>query len=306
MIKPKPLHPGETIGVIAPAGPVEPKELSDGIQHLESLGFSTLIGPSVYRSRSYLAGSDQDRINDLVEIYRNPEIKAIMAARGGYGTLRLLPFLDPELFLQNPKIVVGSSDLTFLLFFLLKQCGMISIHGPMVGPNFGRKTSSKTDEFFLKVVSSVSEGDSLVYPPVQVLKRGNAEGVLTGGCLSMVCASIGTPFEVDTKGTILFLEDIDERPYRIDRMLTYLKIAGKLEGVKGIIFGTMEKCHPLQDEPYTLIDVLKDCLSDFEGPILFGFPSGHGDLNLAIPIGVRAYLDGATGELQLLERGVEE
>jgi len=214
MIKPKPLQPGETIGVIAPAGPVEPEELSDGIQHLEALGFKTLIGPSVYRSQRYLAGSDQERINDLLEIYRNPEVKAIVAARGGYGTLRLIPYLEPELFLQNPKIVVGSSDLTFLLLFLLKRCGIVSIHGPMVGPSFGRKPSSKTDEFFLKVVSLDSKGDSLIYPPVQVLNKGTAEGILTGGCLSMVCASIGTPFEVDTKGAILFLEDVDERPYR--------------------------------------------------------------------------------------------
>ncbi len=306
MINPPPLKPGDTLGVFAPAGPVDGQELTQGIQRLESLGFKVKLGKSVYQSLRYLAGTDQERVQDFLELYQDPEIRGLVAARGGYGTLRMIPFLEPQLFIQNPKVVVGSSDLTFLLLFLLKQCELVSFHGPMVGPNFGRKPSKTTDEFFLRNLFAEYTKTPCTYPVAKVLKKGVVEGVLTGGCLSLLCQSISTPFEVETEGSVLFLEDIDESPYRIDRMLTYLKAVGKFEGVKGIIFGTMEKCHPLPGEAYKLQEVLLDCLDDFPGPILYGFPSGHGEHNVTLPLGVRVGLDGNHGELKLLERGTLE
>jgi muramoyltetrapeptide carboxypeptidase len=212
--------------------------------------------------------------------------------------------LTPHPFLQDPKIVVGSSDLTFLLLYLLSQCGLGAFHGPMVAPNFGHVPSPLTDDFFLKVLSPRMSDQTLAYPSVEVLKDGVGEGVLTGGCLSMVCESIGTTFEIQTEGHILFLEDIQEPPFRIDRMINYLKAAGKLKGVRGIIFGKMEQCHPLPEAGYTLQEVLLDSLIDFEGPILYGFPSGHGADNVTLPFGVRVLVDGKTGGVTLLEPAV--
>ncbi len=304
MVKPRALRPGDTIGIVAPAGPVDPGKLSDGIKRLESLGFKTLLGESVYRSYRYLAGHDQERLGDLVGVYQKPEVRAVIAARGGYGTLRLIPHLTPRLFLQDPKIVVGSSDLTFLLLYLLKQCGLVVFHGPMVAPNFGHVPSSLTDDFFLKVLSPRISDETLTYPSVEALKNGMGEGVLTGGCLSMVCGSIGTPFEIETEGHVLFLEDTNEPPFRIDRVLNYLKATGKLKGIRGIIFGKMDRCHPSQEAGYTLQEVLLDSLTDFKGPILYGFPSGHGGDNVTLPFGLRVSVDGKRGRVILLEQAV--
>jgi len=303
MIKPHPLKRGDTIGIVSPAGPVEKEELTLGVQRLESHGFKILLGKSVFHSFRYLAGTDEERVKDFIDIYQNPEVRAVVAARGGYGTLRLIPFLKPEVFIQEPKFVMGSSDLTFLLLFLLKQCQMVCFYGPMVAPNFCRKVSSLTKEYFLRNIFSNQAEIPFSYPLVEILRKGKTEGVLTGGCLSLICQSIGTPFEIETEDRVLFLEDVEEAPYRVDRMLTYLKSVGKLKGVKGMIFGTMENCQAIPGSSYHLKDVLLDCLKDFPGPILYGFPSGHGQHNVTLPLGVKVGLDGDNGELNLLERG---
>jgi muramoyltetrapeptide carboxypeptidase len=300
--KPPALRKGDLIGVVAPAGAVKTDDLNAGISRLEELGYRILVGRSLHRAARYLAGRDADRAADVMAMFENPDVRAVVAARGGYGTSRVIPLLDPKIIKRSPKIFVGSSDLTLLLHFLRAVCGFVTFHGPMVSPNFGKYSSPTTNESFVRILGAIEPPGRYDVRGVTVLKGGSAEGVLTGGCLSLVCQTIGTPYEIRTDGAIVFLEDINEPPYRIDRMLTYLKQLGKFETARAVIFGPMPDCHPAPHESYTIHDVIRDVLGDLQCPILADFPSGHGGTNVTLPFGVRAAVDGAT--LSLLEAPV--
>jgi muramoyltetrapeptide carboxypeptidase len=300
--KPPALRKGDLIGVVAPAGVVKADDLGNGVRRLEELGFRVALGRSLYQSARYLAGRDQDRAADLAEMFANPEVKAVVAARGGYGTSRIIPLLDAKVLARSPKIFVGSSDLTLLLHFLRSACRLVTFHGPMVSPNFGKYSSPTTNGEFIRILGATTPPGPIDVTGVKVLKGGSGEGVLTGGCLSLVCQTIGTPYEIQTEDAILFLEDINEPPYRIDRMLTYLKQVGKFDGVRAVVFGLMPDCHPSPQELYTLEDVIRDVLADLPCPILYDFPSGHGGTNVTLPFGVRAAVEGAT--LSILEAPV--
>jgi muramoyltetrapeptide carboxypeptidase len=300
--KPPALKKGDLIGVVAPAGVVKTEDLGNGVRRLEELGFRVALGRSLYQSARYLAGRDQDRAADLAEMFANPEVKAVVAARGGYGTSRVIPLLDAKALARSPKIFVGSSDLTLLLHFLRSACRLVTFHGPMVSPNFGKYSSPTTNGEFVRILGATTPPGPIDVTGVKVLKGGSGEGVLTGGCLSLVCQTIGTPYEIQTEDAILFLEDINEPPYRIDRMLTYLKQVGKFDGVRAVVFGLMPDCHPSPQELYTLEDVIRDVLADLPCPILYDFPSGHGGTNVTLPFGVRAAVEGAT--LSILEAPV--
>jgi muramoyltetrapeptide carboxypeptidase len=300
--KPPALRKGDLIGVVAPAGVVKTEDLGNGVRRLEELGFRVALGRSLYQSARYLAGRDQDRAADLAEMFANPEVKAVVAARGGYGTSRVIPLLDAKALARSPKIFVGSSDLTLLLHFLRSACRLVTFHGPMVSPNFGKYSSPTTNGEFIRILGATTPPGPIDVTGVKVLKGGSGEGVLTGGCLSLVCQTIGTPYEIQTEDAILFLEDINEPPYRIDRMLTYLKQVGKFDGVRAVVFGLMPDCHPSPQELYTLEDVIRDVLADLPCPILYDFPSGHGGTNVTLPFGVRAAVEGAT--LSILEAPV--
>ena len=304
MRKPKALRKGDVIGVIAPAGIVDPSELSEGIKNLEDLGFRVVAGRHVNEQYRYMAGTNDERVQDLHEMFSNTEVTAILCARGGYGSMRLLPLLDRSLLSACPKIVIGSSDVTALLLYIVDQLGFVSFHGPMVAPNFGRQKSDLTTQGFLQSVCQTDTKAPLEYGDMQTLRGGTTEGKLVGGNLSMVCALLGTPYEPNTRDSVLFLEDINEPPYRVDRMLTQLKLAGKLEGVRGVVFGKMVNCNPRADEKYTLEDVFLDVLGPFKGPILYGLPAGHGGEQVTVPLGVQARLDGERGVLTVLEDGV--
>lgn len=300
--KPAALRKGDLIGVVAPAGVVKPDDLAAGGRRLEELGFRVRLGRSVHRTARYLAGRDRERAADLTEMFTDPEVRAIVAARGGYGTSRVIPLLDPDLLSRHPKIFVGSSDLTLLLHFLRTSCRFVTFHGPMVSPNFGKYSSPTTNDTFIRVLGSTAAPGPFLLTGVKALKGGSAEGVLTGGCLTLVCQTIGTSYEIQTEDAILFLEDINEPPYRIDRMLTYLKQLGKFDAVRAVVFGLMPDCHPSPQELYTLEDVIRDVLGELSCPILFDFPSGHGGTNVTLPFGVRAAVEGAT--LSVLEAPV--
>ena len=300
--KPPALKKGDLIGVVAPAGVVKADDLGNGVRRLEELGFRVALGRSLYRSARYLAGRDEERAADLAEMFANPEVKAVVAARGGYGTSRIIPLLDAKALARSPKIFVGSSDLTLLLHFLWSACRLVTFHGPMVSPNFGKYSSPTTNGEFIRILGATTPPGPIDVTGVKVLKGGSGEGVLTGGCLSLVCQTIGTPYEIQTDDAILFLEDINEPPYRIDRMLTYLKQVGKFDGVRAVVFGLMPDCHPSSQELYTLEDVIRDVLADLPCPILYDFPSGHGGTNVTLPFGVRAAVEGAT--LSILEAPV--
>jgi len=300
--KPPALKKGDLIGVVAPAGVVKTEDLGNGVRRLEELGFRVALGRSLYQSARYLAGRDEERAADLAEMFANPEVKAVVAARGGYGTSRIIPLLDAKALARSPKIFVGSSDLTLLLHFLRSACRLVTFHGPMVSPNFGKYSSPTTNGEFVRILGATTPPGPIDVTGVKVLKGGSGEGVLTGGCLSLVCQTIGTPYEIQTEDAILFLEDINEPPYRIDRMLTYLKQVGKFDGVRAVVFGLMPDCHPSPQELYTLEDVIRDVLADLPCPILYDFPSGHGGTNVTLPFGVRAAVEGAT--LSILEAPV--
>lgn len=300
--KPPALKKGDLIGVVAPAGVVKTEDLGNGVRRLEEMGFRVALGRSLYRSARYLAGRDEERAADLADMFANPEVKAVVAARGGYGTSRIIPLLDAKALARSPKIFVGSSDLTLLLHFLRSACRLVTFHGPMVSPNFGKYSSPTTNGEFVRILGATTPPGPIDVTGVKVLKGGSGEGVLTGGCLSLVCQTIGTPYEIQTEDTILFLEDINEPPYRIDRMLTYLKQVGKFDGVRAVVFGLMPDCHPSPQELYTLEDVIRDVLADLPCPILYDFPSGHGGTNVTLPFGVRAAVEGST--LSILEAPV--
>ncbi len=286
MIKPPALKTGDTIGVVAPAGAIIPHELESGVKRLEGLGFRVKLGRSVRNVFRTMAGTDSERADDLLQMFSDPRIKAIVCARGGYGSARVIPHLDQDHIRKHPKVFVGSSDITALLLYLVQDCGLVAFHGPMVGPNFGKAPSPLTEEVFLRVLTQSGPAGPLRLPDVKVLKTGRSEGKLVGGCLSVLCSAMGTPFDLNTEDAILFLEDVKEPPYRIDRMLTQLKAAGKFRKVRGVLFGPMLDCWPQQGAGYDLEEIILDVLNDLQVPVLFGVPSGHGEHNITLPLGV--------------------
>jgi muramoyltetrapeptide carboxypeptidase len=290
VIKPKALKPGDTIGIVAPASNIKKDLLEQGCRELEGLGFKTYLRSDITSSYRYFSGTRERRLGEFLEMLRSPDIHAIFCARGGYGSGQLLRDIDPDVIRQNAKIVNGSSDITILLNWIVRA-GVVSFHGPMVATAIREGTSGYDRAVLLDLlqgrreVSFPTEGTS-------VLRSGLGEGRLTGGCLSLVVATLGTEHEIDTQDAMVFLEDADTKPYQIDRMITHLKQAGKFEGVRGVIFGEMLNCAQNANQGYTLQEVLLDLMREFAFPILFGFPTGHTSRpNVIVPIGVRARLD---------------
>jgi muramoyltetrapeptide carboxypeptidase len=297
--KPAPLRRGDVIGVVAPAGAVEEEKLQTGIRVLEDAGFRVQLGAAVRHKAGYLAGTDSARIADLHDMFRNPAVKAIIAARGGYGAGRLLPLIDLEVVRQHPTIFVGHSDLTYLLNDLLQRAELVTFHGPMItGLD---KQPQAADHLFAMLT-----GDRIRWHQAaqEVIQPGTAEGRLVGGCLSVIVATLGTPYTLDTRGCLLFLEDVNEKPYRVDRMLTQLRQAGMLDGVAGVIFGEMSGCVATKNERVSVRDVIAEAFASAAYPVAYGLPSGHGAGTLTLPFGVRARLAGE--RLTLLESAVAE
>jgi muramoyltetrapeptide carboxypeptidase len=304
MIKPPALRAGDTIGVVAPASNIKLDLLEQGCRELESLGFKTVFRPDIVSSFRYFSGTEERRREEFLEMLRSPDIHAVFCARGGYGSGHLLPRLDPELIRQHPKIISGASDITLLLN-IVERAGVVAFHGPMVATSIRQGQEGYNRTVLLDLLSA---GNQTRFPMdgTEILRPGIAEGRVTGGCLSPFLAALGTNAEIDTDDTILVLEDIDEKPYRIDRMLTQLKQAGKFENVRGVVFGEMLNCTQHVNQGYTLQDVLLDLLADFEFPILYGYPTGHTSRpNVIVPFGVRARLAlEKTPRFELLEPAV--
>ncbi len=301
-VKPKKLVQGDTVGVVAPAGPVNPKELERGLAIIRGMGFKTVLGEHLADRRGYLAGSDADRAGDVMAMFENPEVKALFCARGGYGVNRILPLLNSRTIRKNPKIVVGSSDITLFLLYLLQQCSLVPFHGPMVAGSFGCRPMKASKTQFRKILTG--QNVRLSAPQARELVPGKALGPLTGGCLTLLCRSLKTPYEVQTRGHILLIEDVNEPPYRIDGMLWQLKKAGKFKGVKGVLFGEMIDCHPPKGETGKIDDAILDVLGDEKFPILTNCPIGHGNEMWTLPLGIPATLDTGSRSLDLKKTGV--
>lgn len=291
ILLPAALREGDLIGLAAPASSFQQAALEEGIATLHALGFRVRTTPRIWQRYRYMAGEDAARAAELHSLFADPHIKAIFCCRGGYGALRLLPYLDARLIAANPKIFMGYSDLTTLLLYLYSQCRMAALHGPVVAGDL-RHTLAPAMQRQLK---GCLLGDlEAMQPPSQhlrgltVLRPGNAEGILVGGCLSLLVCALGTPYQPVLDGTLLFLEDRGERLYRMDRMLTHLKLSGALHGVRGLVFGRVERVAADQALPYAMEDIILDVLGDLDLPILYGFPAGHCDHPVTLPCGMRA------------------
>ncbi len=299
MRKPGLLRRGDLIGVIAPAAAVDATQVDSGVRVLEQLGYRVHVGASVFRQHGYLAGPDSERLADLQAMFVDPEVRAILTARGGYGSGRLLPRLDLDVVRNHPKIFVGYSDLTFLLAHFMERAGLVTFHGPMVS---GMAQSPDGAQRLLALLEGDRSGWNL--RGAEIVQPGTAEGVVVGGCLSVLVSMLGTPYDLDTAGRILFLEDVNEKPYRVDRMLTQLRHAGKLDGVVGVVFGEMAGCSADPNEAVTVRDVIAQAFATVSYPVVFGLPTGHGRGAATVPLGVRARLAGE--RLTLLESPLSE
>jgi muramoyltetrapeptide carboxypeptidase len=305
VIKPRGLRRGDTIGIVAAASNIKKDLLKQGCNELEDLGFKTYFRPDITSSFRYVAGPRERRLGEFLEMLKSPDIHAIFCARGGYGSGQLIPDIDADLIRANAKILNGSSDITILLNYF-DRAGVVSFHGPMVATTIRQGL----DGYDRTVLLDLLQGKKAVQFPIEgtsILRSGSGEGRLIGGCLSLVVATLGTKHEIDTQNAILVLEDDSTKPYQVDRMITHLKQAGKLESVCGIVFGEMLNCIQHVDQGYTLQEVVTDLLAEFSFPILYGFPTGHTSRpNVIVPFGVRARLDltSSAPRFELLESAV--
>lgn len=304
MIHPNRLKKGDTIGVIAPAGPPDQEQLEKGIQFLEKLGHHVKLGRNINEVHGYLAGTDEQRLNDFHDMVEDQTIKAIIFARGGYGTGRLADQIDYELITKNPKIIWGYSDITYLHTAVRQNTDLITFHGPMVASDMGKKDF---DPLSAKIFEQLYEPTTLTYSekisPLIEFAVGEAEGKLIGGNLSLLVSTLGTPYEIDTKNKLLLLEDIGEEPYRIDGMLNQLKGAGKLTDASGVILGDFAEAEPKLKSSLSLEQVFTDYFTNFTGPVLSGFKIGHCLPHFSVPLGANAKL--STKERALvIEQGV--
>jgi muramoyltetrapeptide carboxypeptidase len=309
ILKPQRLRPGALVGVVAPASQVNDSVNTErGVRYLESLGYRVMVGEHAGRRIGYLAGTDKQRVADLHTMFRHREVSAIFCLRGGYGTPRLLPFLDYAMIARNPKILAGFSDITALQLALLKKCGLVTFHGPMVAVEMAAGMDQRTEEMFWGMLSSPSRPPAIRFEsqPVSVLHRGTAEGRLIGGNLSLLVSLVGTPYLPRLEGGLLCIEDVNEEPYRIDRMLTHLRNAGVLGKVSGIISGNFLDCVPKDPSTpsLTVEEVLRECASATRVPFLANLPFGHSSSKLTLPVGVQARLRAGARVLEFLESPV--
>jgi muramoyltetrapeptide carboxypeptidase len=300
-LKPPALRSGDTVGIVAPASNIRRDLLEKGCGTLRQLGYRPFYFDSIFDQDWYFAGSVERRTRELEEMFEREEVRAILCARGGYGANYLLGPLDRSKIVSHPKIFVGYSDISTLLTCFADSAGLVTFHGPMVGKDFASENGVDLSSWEA-ATGGLAEWDisSRQNPGLEGLVDGLGEGVLYGGCLSLLVSSLGTAQEIRTAGTILFLEDINAKPYQVDRMLMQLKRAGKLDGVKGIVFGEMLGCVPTNDQGYTLEQVVLRIVGELGVPVAYGLRSGHVTAkNITLPIGVEAALHVNAGGVKL-------
>lgn len=306
--KPRPLRPGDLIRFVAPAGPVDKKLVDQTKTLFESMGYKVFVPEGIERKWMYLAGTDDQRVNELNEALRDPAARAVFACRGGYGLTRILDRVDYEALKKDPKIVAGYSDLTGLHLAIGLKCRLVTIHGPMPMyslANPGEEHRYANDLFWRLLRTGKYSDDpaaALTIPAPSPSERpkaltpGKATGRLTGGNLTLLAATAGTPYQMETRGRILFIEDTHEEGYSIDRMLSQLRLAGLLDGLAGVALGSFDGADGAE-----LAAIFRDYFAGKGYPVLTGFPVGHLPHNAALPYGVRAEIDADAGTLRLLE-----
>ncbi len=306
-IKPRALRAGDKVGIVAPASNIKRESLEQGCEALRRMGYEPFYFDSILERDLYFAGPVERRKWELEEMFRRDDIRALLCARGGYGSNYLPLTLDPQKIVLHPKILVGYSDITTLVCCVADSANFVTFHGPMVTKDFALDDGVDLDSW-TAAVGGAAGWEIGAESGARPLAAGEAEGILYGGCLSMLAASLGTKHEIRTDGTILFVEDVATKPYQIDRMLMQLKLAGKLDRVQGIVFGEMIDCRQGADQDYTLEEVVMRVVGDLKIPVAFGLRSGHvSRANITLPIGVRAHLAVGRGvELRILEAATEK
>jgi len=315
-VRPGRLNDGDTLGIIAPASaPSDPAIIDRAVEALESMGFRARLGPNARKRWGFLAGSDRERAADLMRMFKDPKVAGILCVRGGYGTARLLPRLDFDLIRRHPKVFMGYSDITALHCALQRRAGLLSFHGPMLTSDLLKDDCPAfTLEGWRRTVMSPAAPGSILQGyrgnSVSIVHRGRATGRLVGGNLSILCSTLGTPYEPRFRGNILFFEDLDEPPYRVDRMLTQLILGNRLSQVVGVAIGINRRCVDPKagkrgEYRQTLEDVFRERLRPLGIPVVAGLPFGHVRHNATLPVGGRAVLDAERGDLVICEPVVE-
>jgi muramoyltetrapeptide carboxypeptidase len=311
-IKPKRLVEGDTVALISPSSPIEAEGFEKALKNLADLGFKTKVGKSARARSGFLAGSDKERLDDLHKAFADREVKAIWCVRGGYGASRFLPDLDFKLIKKNPKILVGYSDITALHTAIHQNTGLVTFHGPVASSTYSVYAKTHVTSVLMKPsapykveLSPDNAAKESNLFKTETITKGKCRGRLIGGNLSLLAALAGSRFALqNTKGKILFIEDVGEQPYRIDRMLTQLRQTVNLQQLAGIALGVFEDCNPKDQSSQSLIGVLKDRLGDLKIPVIYGLSFGHIRDQFTLPIGIEAELDTETATMTFLETGV--
>jgi muramoyltetrapeptide carboxypeptidase len=308
VLKPPRIRPGDTIGVCAPASPPRTeRDLELGVRYLEHCGFRVKLGRNVLRKRGYLAGTDRERAADINTLFADRQVRAIFTVRGGYGSSRILPLLDYARIGRNPKPLVGYSDITALHFALFARTGLVGISGPMVASEMRRGLEPSLEERFWRLLMSGDVPDPLKASAKAAIapgRGGRVSGTLLGGNISLAASLVGTGYFPAPARPLYLFEEIDERPYRVNRMLQQMKLAGAFSSAAGVLLGDFTGCAPEKGKPsLSLREVFDDTFAGL--PLLSGIPYGHRDDSLPLPIGIRASADTAHGTLSFLESATE-
>ena len=320
-VRPAALRKGDTIAFVAPAGRLDRARMERARERLEAMGFTVKVPDNLYRTRGYLAGEDEARAAELMAAFRDPEVRAVFPGTGNYGTTRVLDRLDYESIRRNPKILIGFSDITGLHLAIQKRAGLVTFHSPnpMWGLGSEGNLSGFSAKYFWRALLGTDDLEAetaphdegytfdlpIDVPQIKVLSPGTGRGRLTGGNLSLVAALMGTDYEIETEGRVLFLEDVGERPYRIDRCLSQLRLAGKLDHPAAVILGQFSKCEPKPDEEsLTLEQVFEDYFGELGIPVITNFPAGHHKFNATLPLGAQVEVDADRSRVSVLENPV--
>lgn len=313
LLKPAALRQGDLVGLIAPASPVfEPSDIKEACRAMEKLGFRVKQGRHLGDKWGYLAGKDQDRAQDVMEMFLDPEVKAIIALRGGYGTPRLLAHLDYAAIRRNAKILIGYSDISSLLLAIHKMAGIVTFHGAVALSTFNDYSTG----YFKRTLMQTTPVGLIQDPPAGMptmlnneIKTGSVRGRLVGGNMTLICSGLGTPYEIDTRERVLFLEEVGEEPYAVDRMLTQLLHAGKLTACKAILLDRCAKCQPAEYKPafyntMSVEEIIIDRLGNLGIPVLYGLSLGHVADKPVMPLGIEVEINVEKKQFQLLEAAV--
>lgn len=299
IIKPERLKTGDTIGIISPASPIFKEKLDEGINYLKNLGFNIKLGRHVFGERGYLSGTDEERVSDLHELFRDKSVKAVFCSRGGYGSIRILKYVDFELIKNNPKIFVGFSDLTALEISMLAKNSLVTFYGPTIAPDFNDEIDYPGFDLLLKTISLEKNSFRVNLSDYNIVKKGKSTGILIGGCLSVFSSLLGSEYIPDLEDAIIFLEDTNEEPYRIDRYLSQLRLCGIFNKACGLIFGKFTRCESKERDykGQTVNDIINDETSNLDIPVIKNLSFGHINGKITIPVGIKATIN--TDELYL-------